>query len=47
MLSLGQNSLANSAGSTDTKKHGLAAALEEHCLDNRHALHAAATTKHS
>jgi hypothetical protein len=47
MLSLGQKSQANAAGATDTKKHGLAAALEEHCLDNRHALHATGTAKHS
>jgi hypothetical protein len=29
------------------QKHGLAAALEEHGLDNRHALHATGTIKHS
>jgi hypothetical protein len=46
-FSLGQKSQANAAGTIDTQKHGLAAALEEHCLDNRQALHATGTTKHS
>jgi hypothetical protein len=45
-LSLRQKSQAKAAGTIDTRKHGLAAALEEHCLDNRQALHATGTTKH-
>jgi hypothetical protein len=46
-FSLRQNSLANAAGTSDTTNHGLAAALQEHCLDNHHALHATGTTRHS
>jgi hypothetical protein len=47
ILSLGPKSLANAAGTADPKTHRLAAALEEHCLDNRHALHATGTPRHS
>jgi hypothetical protein len=39
--------LANAAGTSDTTNHGFAATLEEHCLDNRHALHATGPTRHS
>jgi hypothetical protein len=44
---LGQKSLANAAGTPDSRKHRFAAALEEHCLDNPHALHATGTTSNS
>jgi hypothetical protein len=47
IFSLGQKSLASVAGTADPKTHRLAAAREEHCLDNRHALHATGTTRHS
>jgi hypothetical protein len=47
IFSLGQNSLANAAGTSDTTNYGFVAALEEHCLDSRHALHATGTTRHS
>jgi hypothetical protein len=47
MLSLGQKSQANAAGITDTTKTWTAAALEEHGLDTRHALHATGTIKHA
>jgi hypothetical protein len=47
ILSLGPKSLANAAGTADPKTHRLAAAREEHCLDNRHALHATGTPRHS
>jgi hypothetical protein len=47
LLSLGQKSLASAAGTADPKTHRLAAAREEHCIDNRHALHATGTTRHS
>jgi hypothetical protein len=47
LLSLGQKSLATSAGLADPTIHRLAAAREEHCLDNRYALHATGTTRHS
>jgi hypothetical protein len=43
----GFHALANAAGTSDTTNHGLAAALEEHCLDNRHALHATGSTNHA
>jgi hypothetical protein len=47
IFSLGQKSLASAAGIADPKTHRLTAAREEHCLDNRHALHATGTTRHS
>jgi hypothetical protein len=40
IFSLGLTSLANAAGTADTTNPRLAAALEEHFLNNRHALHA-------
>ncbi len=43
----GHKSLASAAGTADPKTHRLAAAREEHWLDNRHALHATGTTRHS
>jgi hypothetical protein len=47
IFSLGQKSSANAAGTADPKNRGVAAAREEHCLDNGHALHATGTTRHS
>jgi hypothetical protein len=47
IFSLGLTSLANGAGTADTTTYRLAAALEEHCLANRHAVHATGTTRHS
>jgi hypothetical protein len=47
IFSLGQKSLARAAGTADPKAQRLAAALEEHCLDNRHALRATGSTRHS
>jgi hypothetical protein len=41
IFSPGQNSFANAAGISDTTNLGLAAGMEEHCLDKPHALHAA------
>ena len=47
LLSPDRKYFASAAGTADPKTHRLAAAREEHCLDNRHALHATGTTRHS
>jgi hypothetical protein len=47
IFSLRQKSLPNAAGIADPTNHRPAAAREEHCRDNRHALHATGTTRDS